>query len=235
MSEAQDSSGADVRTIRIAVVDDHQLIREGLCTMASRVPGVEVIASGGTGADALLIAREQTPDIMMLDIELPDMSGVDVARQLKSEGSPVHIVGLSAYTLQRYVYGILDLGAAGFVRKEEMTTTLLTQLVRDVAAGSVPWVSPELGRLLVKQRVEAHDARVVLDSFTDRERDAVTHAALGENNAQIADRLSMTETTARNHVDRARSKVGVKTRAELVAWAWKVKLVTDDGRDWTMD
>lgn len=215
--------------IRVAIVDDHQLIREGLRSMLASIDDVELIAEGATGEEALRIAREQEPDILFLDIELPDISGIAITRRLRDEISIVRVVGVSAYDFRRYVYGVLNHGAFGFVRKEELSGALLTRLISDVMSGRIPWISAELATSLVRERTVTYETRRVIDQLSAREREVLEYVARGADTPAIAERLSISEVTVRNHVDHLRAKVDVKTRAELVAWAWSRGVVEREG------
>jgi len=215
--------------IRVAIVDDHQLIREGLRSMLASIDDVDLIAEGATGEEALRIAREQEPDILFLDIELPDISGIAITRRLRDEISIVRVVGVSAYDFRRYVYGVLNHGAFGFVRKEELSGALLTQLISDVMSGMIPWISAELATSLVRERTVTYETRRVIDQLSPREREVLEYVARGVDTPGIAERLSISEVTVRNHVDHLRAKVDVKTRPELVAWAWSRGVVEREG------
>jgi DNA-binding NarL/FixJ family response regulator len=220
----------DVKETTIAVVDDHRLIREGLRVMVSSLEGCSLVAIGSTGNEALRIAREVEPDFLFLDIELPDLSGIAVAGRLKEERSAVRVVGISAFDLRQYVYGVLSNGAAGFVRKEEVTEALLARLVREVLDGHVPWISHDLAQSLVQEQLRYENNRVKLESLSPREREVLDFVAYGVDNSEISDKLFISDLTVRNHVDNIRGKLEVRTRAELVAWAWINGVVKQDPR-----
>jgi DNA-binding NarL/FixJ family response regulator len=215
-----------MKRTRVAIVDDHELVREGLRTMINGIGDCEVAAIGGTGEEALRIARQVAPDVLLLDIELPDISGVDVAERLRAELSAVRIIGVSAFDFRRYVYGVLSRGAVGFLRKEEVTVGMLTTAITDVVNGNVPWISATLAQILVREQAQTFDRNRVLESLSPREYEVLHLVARGSTNEAIAAALFIGELTARNHVDNIRSKVDVRTRAELVAWAWTAGVVS---------
>lgn len=188
--------------------------------MISSIDGCRLVAVGSTGNEAVTIAREVEPDFMLLDIELPDLSGVDVSSLLKDERPSVRVVAVSAFDLRQYVYGVLSNGAVGFVRKQEVTEGLLSRMVGEVLDGHVPWISHSLAQSLVQEQVRYENNRAKVESLSRREREVLGFVAYGVDNPEISARLFISELTVRNHVDNVRAKLDVRTRAELVAWAW---------------
>ena len=198
--------------------------------MVSSLEGCSVAAIGSTGNEAVKIAREIEPDFLLLDIELPDLSGVAVSSRLKDECPSVRVVGVSAFDLRQYVYGVLSNGAAGFVRKEEVTEALLARMVREVLDGQVPWISHDLAQSLVQEQLRYENNRGKVESLSRREREVLDFVAYGEDNSAISEKLFISELTVRNHVDNVRAKLDVRTRAELVAWAWINGVAGEDPR-----
>jgi len=125
---------------RVVVADDHAAVRAGIRRILRQAPDIEIAGEASDGAQALRLVAELAPDVLLLDMEMPGMNGVDVARQLKAAQSPVRILAVSAYDDEQYVYGLLASGAAGYLLKEDAPTTLV-DAVRSISSGQHGWIS----------------------------------------------------------------------------------------------
>ena len=211
--------------IRIVLADDHPSLRAGIRARLEKEKDLEVVGEAGTGKEALRLVMERKPLVLVLDMQMPDLSGVEVARRLKEAGAPVRLLALSAHDNAEYVEEVLHSGASGYLLKQEPLETIVSA-VRGVANGEEGWLSRELVAILLKHR-ESRDG--VDDdpagALSEREREVLLHLAKGKTNQQIADELFISESTVKKHVNNIYFKLDVSTRAEAVAWAWRHELV----------
>lgn len=202
-------------TIRVVVVDDHPIVRSGIRALIETADDISVVGEGASGADALdLVARLQ-PDVLLLDMEMPDLSGVEVARKLREVGSPVRVLGLSAHDDEQYIIELLSIGAAGYLTKEEALDTIV-DAVRGVARGEEGWISRRAAA-----RMATWTRRGVNPGgrFTERETEVLALLARGWSNNKIAAELSLSERTVRFHLRNVYDKLHVNTRGEAMAAA----------------
>jgi DNA-binding NarL/FixJ family response regulator len=202
--------------VRVVLADDHALFRAGVRMLLEGAAGIEVVGEAPTGAHALDLVRDARPDVLLLDMEMPDMTGVEVARRLQATGAAVKILVLSAYDDEEYVSGLLDYGAAGYLTKEEVPERLVAA-VRGVARGETGWMSPGVAARVLRRR--AADEEVA--TLSAREREVLRLIAQGLDNPGIAAALFISDSTVKNHVTNIYAKLGVRSRAEAVAWAWQ--------------
>ncbi|MCB0720327.1 MAG: response regulator transcription factor [Bacteroidetes bacterium] len=218
--------------IRVVVADDHHMTRSGVKTALSQSSGIEVVGEASDGVEALDAVSRLKPDVLVLDIEMPRMSGVEVARRLKKADSPVAILALSAFDDRDYVYGLLDCGASGYLMKEEADALMLEDAVRSIAHDRTEmWMSPSFAGRLVRNHLADRRIKSVMEQLTGREWDVLREIGQGKSNVEIADSLCISVHTVKNHVDRCKSKLKLKSRAELVAWCWQnniVRTMADD-------
>lgn len=133
-------SGIELETTRVILADDHPKVRAGIRNLLEKAPDIEIIGEAGDGEEALRLVEDLSPDVLLLDVEMPLMTGVEVARRLKEEGSSVRILALSAYQDRQYIQGMLANGASGYLTKEEVPEKIV-RAVRGVARGEEEWVS----------------------------------------------------------------------------------------------
>ena len=207
--------------IRVLLVDDEDLVRSGLRLILSTEPDLEVVGEAADGEQALALAELHRPDVVMLDIRMPGLDGIEVARRLAASGSPARVVVLTTFDNDDYVYGALRAGASGFLLKDAPATQLVTA-IRAAAAGDAV-LAPSVTRRVVDElgRRQAPVAIQRLDVLTDRERDVLTLMAEGCSNAEIGDRLFITEGTVKTHVARILVKLGVRDRLQAVVLAYR--------------
>ncbi len=199
---------------RVVVADDHPVMRAGIRMMLEAEPDINVVGEAANGLEAFRLAKALNPDVLLLDMEMPGLSGVEVARKIQAEALPVRILALTAYDDQSYVNGLLRTGAAGYITKEK-PPSMIVEAVRAVGRGE--------GRWFVMPTRESEEARPV----SGREQDVLKLMAQGHSNQQIAETLFISENTVRNHVANIYAKLGVNTWREAVAWAWQSGLMND--------
>ncbi len=214
------------RMIRVVIADDHPPTRAGLRSMLERFDAFEIVGEADNGRSALKLALDKDPDLMLLDIEMPGMTGIEVTKLLKEAGSEVRIIALSAFDYREYVYGILESGASGYLKKEEASSDTLRAAIETVLEDDEMWISPTLATHLVRTQIKERETETNLQSLSDREKEVLLLVGRGRANIEIAEQLFISTNTVKNHVDHVRHKLGIKTRNELIAWAWERKVVT---------
>jgi two-component system response regulator NreC len=207
-------------TIRLLLVDDHQVVRSGLRMLLSNESDVEIVGDAGTARAALELVKSLKPDVVLMDIGLPDLSGIDATREIKRTNPEIAVVALTIHEDEEYFFKMLEAGAGGYVPKRAAPEELLTA-IRAVAAGEV-YLYPSLAKLLVKdylaQEHTSETARA-LDGLTDREQEVLRYLAEGIANDGIAEALVISVKTVARHRENIMQKLGLHSRAELVRYA----------------
>ena len=208
--------------IRVLVVDDQALVRSGLAAILDAQDDIDVVGEADDGDVALERARELEPDVVVMDIRMPRMDGIEATRQLHDSA---RVLMLTTFDLDEYVYGALKAGAAGFVLKDSPPERL-ADAVRTVAAGEQLF-APEVTRRLVESYVArpAPQGEPALDELTPREHEVVLLVAKGLSNLEIGDRLHLSEATVKTHLTSILRKLGLRDRTQLVVVAYERGLV----------
>ncbi|MBT2520379.1 response regulator transcription factor [Arthrobacter sp. ISL-28] len=214
--------------IRILLADDQTLIRAGFRALLSAEPDMEVVAECGTGPDAVRLAAREHPDVVLMDIRMPDMDGLEATRKIMADQglAGTRIIILTTFELDEYIAEAVRAGAAGFLVKDTEPEELL-RAVRVVHDGDA-LLSPSVTRRIMAQlalQSRATAAPVSLEHITEREREVLRLVGEGLNNAEIAERLVITPLTAKTHVSRIMTKLLVRDRAQLVVLAYESGLV----------
>ena len=207
-------------TVRVVIADDHPVVRSGIRDMLDGTHGIEVVGEAASGPEALEQVEEKHPDVLLLDVEMPEMSGVEVAQHLQEQSHPVRLLALSSYDDQEYVQGLLDGGASGYLTKEN-APELIVEAVQAVAKGEVRWfVQPSV-----------HDGSS--PELTFREREILRLIAKGYSNDGVAEQLGISESTVRTHATNIYRKINADSAREAIAWAWQNGIMSpsDDQRD----
>ena len=206
-------------TIRLLLVDDHAVVRTGLRMLLENEEDIEIVGEAGTGQAALQMVERLQPDMVLMDIGLPDMTGIEVTRQVKQQWPQVAIVALTIHEDEEYFFQMLQAGANGYVPKRAAPEELLTAL-RTAADGGV-YLYPSLARLLVRDYLsgDREAAPAGIDGLTDREQEVLAHLAEGASNQEIADTLNISPKTVARHRENLMRKLNLHSRSELVKYA----------------
>ncbi|KNX37692.1 response regulator [Luteipulveratus halotolerans] len=220
--------------IRVLLADDQALIRTGLRALLDAEDDIEVVAEACDGAAAHELAVEHRPDIVLMDVQMPRLDGIEATRRIVGDDrlSTSRVVILTNYGLDEYVFTALRAGASGFLVKDTEPADLLQAL--HVVAEGAALLSPGITRTLISEFVSRPAARVAsdaLDVLTPREREVVALVGQGLSNDEIADHMVISATTAKTHVSRAMTKVHARDRAQLVVLAYETGLVLPRTRD----
>ncbi|MFG3417572.1 response regulator [Micromonospora sp. NPDC049460] len=217
-------------TITVLLADDQAMVRSGLRLILENEPDISVVAEAADGVEALAAARRLRPDVCLVDIRMPRLDGIEVTRALAGPGvvDPLRVVVVTTFDLDEYVYGALRGGAVGFVLKDA-GPTLLVEAVRAASVGDA-LISPSVTlRLLRHLAVTASPAgrsgRQPLRPLSERETEVVRAIAAGRTNQEIAAQLFISLSTVKSHVSGIQTKLGVRNRVEIAAWAWENRIV----------
>ena len=207
--------------IRIVIADDHPILREGLRRLLEDDGGFEVVGQAADGTEAVRLARERQPDVLLLDLAMPRASGLDALRELSALNTGMKVLLLTVAIEDAQIVEAIELGARGVVLKEA-ATELLFKAIRSVVAGQY-WVGhdtvTDIVRHLRELSAAARRGPSPAERLTARERQVVAGVATGESNREIASRLGLSEITVKHHVSSIFDKLGVSNRAELAAYA----------------
>jgi len=217
-------------TIRVIVADDQAIARQGMRMILDSADDVEVIAEAVDGLDAVSRAERLRPDVVLMDIRMPHLDGLEATRRLRHLAG-TEVVIITTFDLDEYVLEALRAGAVGFLLKDAPPERMI-EAVRSVARGDA-LVAPEVTRRLLDRFVEATPARAGdarLDELTPRERDVLLELAAGHSNADIAARLFLEESTVKGHVRRLLAKLGLASRVQAVIFAYETGVVTPGGQ-----
>lgn len=201
---------------RVLLVDDHPVVRKGIRDLLEEAVGITVVGEAGQGAEALALVQTLAPDVLLLDMELPDMPGDQVVRELKARAAPVLILALSAYTDKEYITASLANGAAGYLVKDEVPEYIV-ESIRGVARGERGWVSRQVAANMTTwmQETEDNPSR----PLTPRETEVLSAVVDGKTNQEIALALGISEKTVEKHMDGVFTKLGVASRVEAAVRA----------------
>jgi two-component system response regulator NreC len=205
---------------KLLLVDDHAVVRSGLRMLLDGQADVEIVGEAGTASEAITAVSTLKPDVVLMDIGLPDMSGIDATRQIKNLWPEVAVVALTIHEDQEYFFNMLEAGASGYVPKRAAPEELLTAI--QVAASGEVYLYPSLAKLLVKDYL-THETvdrdNQNLNNLTAREQEVLTLLADGDSNAEIAKKLSISPKTVSRHRENIMRKLNLRSRTELVKYA----------------
>jgi DNA-binding NarL/FixJ family response regulator len=213
-------------TIQVLLADDQPLVRAGLRMLIAQTPDIDVAGEAGTGTEAVQLTRDTSPDVVVMDIRMPGMDGIEATQLITAGAVPTRVLVLTTFDDDDYVYGALRAGASGFLVKDMALDDILSA-IRVVASGDAI-IAPGITRRLIEQFAaqprSGHQPRE-LTEITDREREVLKLVGLGMSNAEIAAALHITVGTAKTHVARLLAKLDARDRVQLVITAYEVGLV----------
>jgi DNA-binding NarL/FixJ family response regulator len=216
--------------ISVLIVDDQQLVRSGFAVILGTEPGIVVVGQAGDGEEAVALARQLTPSVVLMDIRMPNMDGLTAARLILDE-TPCRVLMLTTFDSDEYVYAALRAGASGFLLKDAPSAELVSA-VRNVASGNA-LIDPAITRRLITQFVQAQRPPPSdpgpLDTLTPREGEVLGLVAKGLSNAEIADQLTVEESTVKTHVGRILMKLDLRDRVQAVVFAYESGFVVAEG------
>jgi DNA-binding NarL/FixJ family response regulator len=202
-------------SVRVAIADDHPVVRSGIHDLLAAADDITVVGEAGCGEEALELVEEEQPDVLLLDMEMPGLTGPEVAERLQKRNSPVRLLALSSYDDQEYVQGLLDSGASGYLTKEN-APDLILEAVRAVADGEVRWfVQPD-------RRTTSNP------DLTERETEILRLIARGYSNDEVAEALHIAGSTVRKHATSIYRKLGADSAREAIAWAWQHGVMSEE-------
>ncbi|WP_248959413.1 response regulator [Sphaerisporangium perillae] len=213
--------------IRVLLADDQALVRTGFRMILENAPDMQVVGEAGDGAQAAELALELQPDVVLMDVRMPEVDGVEATRRICVGTSRIRVLMLTTFDLDEYVYAALHAGASGFLLKDTLAPDLLSA-IRVVARGDAV-VAPSVTRRLLERYVGIGAAPVTptadLDVLTEREREVLSLIARGLSNTEIADSLFLSEGTVKTHVSRVLAKLALRDRVQAVVFAYESGLV----------
>ncbi len=207
-------------TIRVVIADDHNVVRTGIRELLGDEPDIEVVGEARTGYEAIDLALARTPDVIVMDINMPELSGVEATRQIRAAAPSVKILALTSYADDPYIYGLLDAGATSYILKTAEDHEIV-RAVRATASGQSiidPVVAPRLIARLTRPHPQS-------DTLTERELAVLRLAARGHTNKQIGAELQISDRTVQNHLANIYGKLGVTSRTEAVTEALQRHLI----------
>jgi DNA-binding NarL/FixJ family response regulator len=226
MPESSANRSSTSGAIRVVLVDDHALVRQGFRRILEDEPGIQVVGEGGSGAEAVKLATMQKPDVIVLDMAMPDMNGLHAARMILRERPQTRVLILSMYSDEQYVRSALDAGVHGYILKNALETDL-TRAVRAVAAGQ-QYLSPDLAGVVIRALQGKTEAEDPWERLTEREKQVLQLVAHGKSNKEIAVLLDLSVNTVAVHRANLMSTLKVHKAAELVLYAVKRGLVVPE-------
>jgi DNA-binding NarL/FixJ family response regulator len=218
--------------IRVVIADDQQMVRQGFTVLLNTKPDIDVIGQAVDGLDAVAKVAELTPDVVLMDIRMPELGGIEATRRITAESPQIKVLVLTTFDLDEYVYEALRAGASGFLLKDA-SVDQLAEAVRVVAAGDA-LLAPGITRRLISEfsRLDKRPRAPLKErvgDLTERETEVLALIAQGLSNAEIADRLVVAEQTVKTHVGRILVKLGLRDRTQAAVFAYESGLVRPAG------
>lgn len=206
--------------IRVLVADDHTIVREGVRLLLDAQPDIEVVGEAADGREAVNLIRQFRPDLVVMDIQMPNLNGLEATREIKREFPQIQILALTMYESDEYFFQVLNAGASGYVLKKAASADLLSA-IRAVHSGDV-FLYPSVARRLVSDyltRVKSGEEQSSFDGLTAREHEVLKLIAEGHTNQAIADKLVISPSTVQTHRARIMQRLNLHNRAELIQYA----------------
>jgi len=216
-----------MQKIRVLVVDDHTVVRDGICALLAVVGDIEVVGEAANGSEALKMVKELEPNVVLMDIAMPIMGGLEATRRICKQFPKTKVLVLTQYDDKEYVFPVIEAGAAGFISKAAASSELALG-IRSVYYGD-SYLSPSVAKLLVEDYQQTGGGRVSRDPYeqlTDRERDVLKLVAEGYTTQKIADILVISPKTVEGHKTNLMAKLGIHNRIDLVKYALRKGIIT---------
>ena len=216
-----------MQKIKVLVVDDHTIVRDGICALLGLTPDIEVIEEAANGKEALEIVRKLLPDVVLMDVAMPIMDGLEATRRIHKEFPGTKVLVLTQYDDREYVFPVIEAGASGFISKTAASSELASG-IRSVYRGD-SFLSPSVAKLLVEGYQQGEGMRRSHDPYellTDREREILKLLAEGHTTQEIAHMLSISPKTAEGHKTNLMAKLDLHNRVELVKYALRKGIIT---------
>lgn len=209
--------------IKVLLADDHTLIRDGIRRILSLEPGFQVVGEAASGQEAVRLAGELSPDVILMDINMPGMNGIEASRQIKRDYADIEIIALTIHDDEEYICELVRAGVSAYLLKDVSADKLIFT-IRQVFSGE-PVFDPAVTRKLLGEFRRLNGEHKDLPKLSFRELEVLEHAAKGENNKEIAEKLFISEKTVKNHLTSIFRKINVKDRTQAVLYAVRNKLV----------
>lgn len=222
-SQAIISEHPATEATRVLVVEDHAIIREGVCLLLQREPDIQVVGAVGTGEDAVSFVQRNKPDVVVMDLGLPGISGLEATREIKKDNPDVRVLALTMYTDDEYLLGMLDAGAAGYLLKQSAVNDLVPA-VRTISNGQI-FLHPQATRTVVESLRRPRAQEHASDALTEREKDVLRLVGQGCSSKEIARKLFLSPRTVDNYRSRIMEKLQVRNCFEAVAAAIKQGII----------
>ncbi len=217
--------------IRVLVVDDHTVVRKGLCALLATEPDIDVVGEAGDGREAVARAADLRPDVVVMDLEMPGVSGVEAIRRLRADDPDARVVVLTSHSVDALLLPAVHAGALGYVLKSSRPDEVV-RAIRMAAEGRTV-LDPGVARRLLREVARDGSSTIHHEALTERERDVLRLVAHGLSNRMIGSRLGISDATVRTHVGRVLAKLGIESRTQAALYALRVGLVrledTDSG------
>ncbi len=216
-----------MQKIRVLVVDDHTIVRDGICALLGLVGDIEVVGEAVNGREALEKIKELSPNVVLMDIAMPVMGGLEATRRIQKEFPGTKVIALTQYDDREYVYPVIEAGAHGFISKVAASSELTTA-IRSVYQGD-SYLSPSIAKFFIQdyQRgITLPDGRDPYEQLTDREKDVLKLLVEGHTTQEIADMLVISHKTVEGHKTNLMAKLNIRNRIELVKYAIRKGIIT---------
>ena len=212
-----------MKPIKVMVVDDHTIVRDGICALLALVKDIEVIGEASNGGEALKMVKSLEPDVVLMDIAMPDMGGLEATRQICAKFPEIKVIALTQHDDKEFVFPIIEAGASGFISKIAASSELAAG-IRSVFQGN-SYLSPSVAKILIED-YQGKGSRDPYSQLTERERDVLRLAAEGHTTQEIADVLVISPKTVEGHKTSLMAKLGIHNRTELIKYALRKGIIS---------
>lgn len=215
-----------MKPIKVMVVDDHTIVRDGICALLALVQDIEVVGAASSGTEALKLVKNLEPDVVLMDIAMPDMGGLEATRRIGKEFPKAKVIALTQYDDKEFVFPIIEAGASGFISKIAASSELASG-IRSVFRGD-SYLSPSVAKILIED-YQQKGTRGSFDPYsqlTEREREVLRLSAEGHTTQEIADTLVISPKTVEGHKTSLMAKLGIHNRTELIKYALRKGIIS---------